>query len=151
MLRGWRERRAGPTQTQLRSRSFPRHGARPASRVSRGRSHFQPCAAAHRPGSSRRFPNLSIQLPPLGARVPCPASTRCRGAYLLILRTSRDPRRAGRVQSGAQLVQAPLPARLQLRSVSVKDGRWGLGAAQRRHFKLRESEWKIIEENATRC
>ena len=103
----------------------------------------------HDPCYSRCFLKIYIQLPPLGARVPCldPLPRRHR-TYLLILRTSGDPRRAGGVQPGTQLLQARLPARLQLHGVSVKDGRWGLGAAQRRHFKLRETEWKIIEGNA---
>lgn len=94
--------------------------------------------------------------PITSARSPCPLPSleplpRRRSSYLLILRTSGDRRRAGGVQPATQLLQAPLSARLPLRSVSVKDGRWGLGAAQRRHFKLRETEWKIIEENAGWC
>lgn len=82
---------------------------------------------------------------PLGASAPPLSALRepRRGAYLLILRTSGDPRRAGGVQARGQSVQASLPAGLPLRCVSVEDGRWGLGAAQRRHFKLREPDWKI--------
>lgn len=102
-------------------------------------------------------PVFPLHLHPItSAWSPCPLPRldplpRRRSAYLLILRTSGDPRRAGGVQPGAQLLQAPLTARLPLRGVSVKDGRWGLGAAQRRHFKLRETEWKIMEGNAGWC
>lgn len=113
-----------------------------------------PCTASPRSMLQPVFPE---DLHPItSARSPCPLPSldplpRCRNAYLLILRTSGNPRSAGGVQSGTQLLQAPLPVRLPLRGVSVKDGRWGFGAAQRRHFKLRETEWKIIEGNAGCC
>jgi len=74
--------------------------------------------------------------------------------YLLgnVLLTFGDRRSSGtgRFEPRAQLVQSRVPLRIAVHAVSVEDGRWGLGAAQRRHFKPRETEWKIEESNRER-
>ncbi len=109
---------------------------------------LQCIASPHDPYYSRCFLNISIQ--PSSAQHPSSPSTPTPPLYLLgnVLMTFWDRRSSGTggFEPRAQLVQSRVPLRIAVHGVSVEDGRWGLGAAQRRHFKPRETEWKIIEE-----
>ncbi len=94
------------------------------------------------------FPEHPIQ--PSSAQHPSTPSTPTPPLYLLgnVLLTFGDRRSSGTggFELRAQLVQSRAPLRIAVHGVSVEDWRWGLGAAQRRHFKPRETEWKILEE-----
>lgn len=109
---------------------------------------LQCTASLHDPYQSRCFLNISIQ--PSSAQHPSSPLNPTPPLYLLgnVLLAFGAGRSSGTVgfEPCAQLVQSRVPLRLAVHGVSVEDGRWGLGAAQRRHFKPRESEWKIIEE-----
>jgi len=115
-------------------------------------SPLQCIASPHDPYYSRCFLNISIQ--PSYALQPRSPSTLTPPLYLLgnVLLTFGDRRSSwtGRFEPRAQLVQSRVPLRIAVHAVSVEDGRWGLGAAQRRHFKPRETEWKIEESNRER-
>lgn len=87
-----------------------------------------PCSASPRSMLQPVFPE---EVHPERAPLPILEAPYLLGNVLLSL---RDPPGAGGGQPRAQLLQPGLPLCLSVHGVSVEDGRWRLGAAQRRHF-----------------